>query len=90
MNYGLVSHCINYAEIKGENRVGGIVGYNGAVNKTVTSCVIAQCENKGTITGKDEVGGIAAYSSGTVKECTNKANCNCNRRICRRYCRLQL
>ena len=73
MNYGLISHCINYAEIKGENRVGGIVGYNGAVNKTVTSCVIAQCENKGTITGKDEVGGIAAYSSGTVKECTNKA-----------------
>lgn len=73
VNYGLISHCINYAEIKGENRVGGIVGYNGAVNKTVTSCVIAQCENKGTITGKDEVGGIAAYSSGTVKECTNKA-----------------
>lgn len=46
VNYGLISHCINYAEIKGENRVGGIVGYNGAVNKTVTSCVIAQCENK--------------------------------------------
>ena len=32
--YGLISHCINYAEIKGENKVGGsIVGYNGAVNR---------------------------------------------------------
>lgn len=74
VNYGLISHCINYAEIKGQDRVGGIVGYNGAVNKTVTSCVITQCENKETVTGKDEVGGIAAYSSGTVKECTNKAS----------------
>ena len=46
-NISLYQLCRN----KGENRVGGIVGYNGAVNKTVTSCVIAQCENKGNYYG---------------------------------------
>ena len=72
VSYGSVFHCINHADIYSENSSGGIVGMNGAVNKTVTTCYIYRCANEGTVTADKEAGGITAYNSGTVDECYNK------------------
>lgn len=78
VNYGLISNCKNHAEVTSVNCGGGIVGRNGAVNKTVTSSVITQCENRGSVNGAKESGGIAAYSSGTVTKCANKSDVTSN------------
>lgn len=73
VNYGVVSGCTSYAAVLSESYAGGIVGWNGAVNKTVTSAIITECKNEGAVAGKKESGGIAAYSSGTIEKCCNKA-----------------
>lgn len=55
-NDSKISKCINYAEVKGGNSTGGIVGklYNSG---------IADCENYGNVTGYEDrhVGGITGF-----------------------------
>lgn len=48
-----ISHCYNYATVTGNDKVGGIVGYNFGAT------VINGTTNHGTVKGHDYVGGIA-------------------------------
>lgn len=48
-----ISHCYNYATVTGNDKVGGIVGYNFGAT------VINGTTNNGTVKGHDYVGGIA-------------------------------
>ena len=57
-----LSNCKNYASVKGNSYVAGIVGYG-------VSCF--ECENNGIIEGVSYTAGICGYSSG-VDKCVNK------------------
>ena len=54
------------AEINGEVRVGGVVGYAEGVAATVTGCT-----NSGKVTGHYETAGVVAKSDAVVSNCTN-------------------
>ncbi len=63
-----ISSCSNYAEIKGNNRSGGIIGTS---DFTIS---ISYCENYGTIdSDSGYAGGIASYlnDGGSVSHCEN-------------------
>ena len=69
--YGNIKHCFNYAEIIGNHRIGGIVGYNTA------SANVSECKNSGTINGITQyIGGIAPINYGTINNCFNIGNIN--------------
>lgn len=53
-----ISHCYNYATVTGNDKVGGIVGYNFGAT------VINGTTNHGTVKGHDYVGGIAGEADG--------------------------
>lgn len=62
--YVLVHDCINYGDVQGGSRTGGIIGYinkewDQPVSKSRTA-EIKWCVNKGNISGDNSVGGIAA------------------------------
>jgi hypothetical protein len=62
---GTIENCYNSGRIYGEDRSGGISGFNGGI--------IKNCYNTGTIEGgKDDdsgVGGICGYNNGTIENC---------------------
>lgn len=58
--------CINYGEIKAQNRVGGIAG-------SVEEVEVFGCSNEGKITASESAGGVIGYQSkGKIEQCTNK------------------
>lgn len=65
---GKIQDCSNYAIIKGETSIGGILG---SINSDI-DC--SNCTNKASINGCDRVGGIVGEFGfgGTVRECVNK------------------
>lgn len=77
-NYGTVVNCSNYAPVKANQKVGGIVGYLSGDNASVSLCY-----NAGTIQGIDvstdtynnntkDAGGICgACNSATISRCEN-------------------
>ena len=60
-----LSECYSYSTVNGQNRVGGIVGYNYGIYRTRTMTL---CLSFGDIRGKSYVGGI-------VGEFKNKKTC---------------
>ena len=74
-NDGMISNCINRANIEGSNEVGGIIGYNISNNS-----IISECKNFGNITIKKSwwaypgIGGILGTSTnknGKIEDCKN-------------------
>ena len=74
-NDGMISNCINRANIEGSNEVGGIIGYNISNNS-----IISECKNYGNITIKKSwwaypgIGGILGTSTnknGKIEDCKN-------------------
>ena len=67
-NYsGVISNCNNYAEIIGNENVGGICG-----NNYYSDGEFLQCTNYGNISGEKYVGGICGENVGSIKNCENK------------------
>ncbi|MEA4896497.1 MAG: hypothetical protein VB064_14725, partial [Oscillospiraceae bacterium] len=71
VNYGVIYHCTNAADVSGIRDVGGIAGISGAVNKTITTSLIYRCGNTGAVSGTRDVGGVTSFNAGTVSECYN-------------------
>ena len=64
-NYiGEITNCYNTGTVSGNNRVGGVAGYNSFNSATITSCY-----NTGTVSGNDAVGGVVGENLGEVKYC---------------------
>ena len=73
---GTVKNLTVSGSVKGDNYVGGVVGYNRGT--------VENCCNIGTVTGTyDYVGGVVGYnsSSGTVKNCYNTGTVSGNRYV---------
>ena len=69
----LIDNCTNYAWIKGNNYIGGIVGQNSG---TITNCAnYGKAESIGCHKRENQtavsVGGIAGSNSGTIYNCSN-------------------
>ncbi len=64
--YATVMGCVNYADVSGSGRVGGVVGSNGGL--------LAGCVNHGSVKGnggKWYTGGVAGANNFTVAACYN-------------------
>ena len=69
-NYGLIQKCSYVGIVKGNDYVGGIVGYNESTG------MIMDCMSYGNITGQHYTGGIAGANAGGIYRCTNEAEIN--------------
>jgi len=56
---------------RGNEYVGGVVGYNGYLNKNST---VTDCYSVCSINGTWRVGGVVGYNNGTVENCHNTGN----------------
>lgn len=66
-----ISGCKNYAQIRGGDQTGGIIG--GHRSNKNSNIQVPNCHNTGDITGKDEVGGITgSLIQGQLYRCSNK------------------
>ncbi len=64
-----VTDCVNNADIKGENNVGGFFGnHSGSGNPTSIPGTIKYSVNNGDITGAYEIGGFMGLGAGTKKD----------------------
>ena len=63
-NTGTVQNLTVSGSVKGDNYVGGVVGYNRGR--------VENCHNTGSVTSSGSpVGGVVGYNGGTVKNCYN-------------------
>lgn len=69
-NNGLIQSCTFEGTVKGENYVGGIVGFNNEKGK------IQSCISGGKIDAKTMVGGIAGKNSGFILRAQNNSEVN--------------
>ena len=71
-----ITNCYNTGEITGDERVGGIVGYNLASSKSASAkTTLTNCYNTGTVRGSTYVGGVvgnnyAGVSSSLMISCS--------------------
>lgn len=75
-----ISNCINRGDVKGSNKIGGVLGEHGSTEMASAS----DCINNGVVTATTtEAGGIIGASSGTVgfDECENHGNISGTTRI---------
>ena len=68
---GNAYNCVNYATVQGNEDVGGLFGYYGRADNSMTACA-----NYGNVTAtSNTVGGLVGYySSGTIQDCVNYGN----------------
>lgn len=69
-NNGLIQSCTFEGTVKGENYVGGIVGFNNEKGK------IQDCISGGKVDAKTMVGGIAGKNSGFILKAQNNSEVN--------------
>lgn len=69
-NSGKIENCQVSAYIRGNDTVGGLVGWNGTKGRIIDS------NFSGTIYGQNKVGGIAGYNAGTILACINDSSVN--------------
>ena len=60
---GKVQNLTVSGSVKGDDYVGGVVGYNGGI--------VENCYNTGSVSGLDSVGGVAGWNDGSVENCYN-------------------
>lgn len=63
---GYMVDCINYSDIRGKDRTGGIAGH---VEYNVSPPRVHYCVNTGSITGAEDVGGVIARMTGGGHYC---------------------
>lgn len=69
-NQGTIENCEFSGYIKGDDTLGGLVGWNGKTG------IIKDSAAKGAIYGKRKIGGIAGYNMGTIIACSNELSVN--------------
>lgn len=70
INSGKLVNCHFSGTVKGENKIGGLIGENE------TEGELYQCSMKGIVSGTNDTGGIVGYNVGTVSGCTNEGSIN--------------
>jgi len=69
-NRGAIVGCAFLGTVRGESRVGGIVGLNRESGQ------ISACQVSGQVTGTSATGGVAGENRGVVLQCGNAAQVN--------------
>ena len=59
--HGTIENCISYADVKGRNYVGGILGTR---DNAMGDCIVKNCKFYGTVNGQKNVGGIVGSGYG--------------------------
>ena len=70
INKGKILACNFFGELKGNTKVGGIVGENDVTGE------IIDCSVKGSILGEHSVGGIAGINAGSIQNTKNFSDIN--------------
>ncbi|MBN1390961.1 MAG: hypothetical protein JXA22_10010 [Candidatus Thermoplasmatota archaeon] len=60
--FGTVSGCSISGEVRGNDKIGGLIGFNGVANLSI-------CYSVGSVSGRSEVGGFTGWNTGTVTDC---------------------
>lgn len=69
-NSGTIENCTFDGNIKGENVIGGIVGYNTEQGRIIS------CHSYGSVIGENSTGGISGKNSGLIQNCVNDSAVN--------------
>ena len=70
VNYGTVSSCSYTGSIKGDKKVGGIVGFNK------NDAIITSCSQNAIVLGTDYTGGICGFNAGIISDSENNGDIN--------------
>jgi len=70
VNYGTITNCTVNGSVKGENEVGGLVGYNAPTGS------IIDCVSECNVNAPHSAGGIVGNNEGSVTGCENKGAIN--------------
>lgn len=69
-NQGLIENCAFSGTVSGNDRIGGIAGYNKL------SGIIDGCSTSGIVYGNHDIGGTAGENAGVIRNCENEASIN--------------